>query len=98
MKQRSQNKNAKPLAAPMEIDPLPQISSATAHITEGAALINIPTVPIAQGGGCEIVNGCQSPAVGICNDRECQRRFCEQHRDHMCENRFPIREEGGTVI
>jgi hypothetical protein len=88
-RQRTNKKNANPPAVPMEIDPLPSISSVTALITEGAALVTIPTAPIAPGGNCEI-DGCQSPAVGICEDRECQMRFCENHRDHMCEQRFTI--------
>jgi hypothetical protein len=90
MKQRSQNKNAESLATPMEIDPLPSISLVTAPMTEGA-MPNIPIAPIVPGGNCEMEGGCQHPAAGVCDDRECQMRFCEHHRgDHMCEKRFPI--------
>ena len=88
--QRSRNKTAEPLAEPMEIDPLPQVTSTTAPTTEGAALAIIPIAPVAPEGNCEMGSGCQRPVMGICDDRECQMRFCEQHRDHMCENRFPI--------
>ena len=44
-----------------------------------------------RGGGCEIdCGGCHRPAVGVCDQQECQMSHCERHLVHMCETRFPI--------
>ena len=87
---RSQNKNADPLAAPMEIDTLPLIFVESAPTTEGVAHV-LSDAPMAPGGGCEIDSGGRHrPVVGVCDQQECQMRHCEQHHVHMWETRFPI--------
>ena len=86
---RFQYENAEALATHMEIVPLPPISVGTVSITKGVAHV-IPDAPVASGGDYKIDSVCQRPAVGICDQQECQLRQCEEHQVYMCETRFPI--------